>query len=159
LLVNLEKDFALKDLGDLHYFLGIEVTKTHDGIILSQSKYVMDLLKKIGTHTCKPVHTPLSTSEKYSIHVSTPLVPIDATNYRIIVGGLQYLTLTCPDLAYFVNKVCQYLHSPTTLHLTAVKRISRFVKGTVDLGMKIMKSSSLVVSGFSNANWADCLDD
>jgi hypothetical protein len=77
LLANLKKDFALKDLGDLHYFLGVEVTKTHDGIILSQSKYVMDLLKKTGMNTCKPVHTPLSTSKKYSIHAGTPLGPVD----------------------------------------------------------------------------------
>jgi hypothetical protein len=69
LLANLEKDFALKDLGDLHYFLDIEVTKTNDGLILSQSKYATNLLKKKGMNTCKPVHTPLSTSEKYSVHV------------------------------------------------------------------------------------------
>jgi hypothetical protein len=142
LLANLEKNFTLKYLGDLQYFLGIEVTKTHDGIILSQSKYAIDLLKKIGMNMCKPVPTPLSTSEKYSVH-----------------GGLQNLTLTHPDLAYSVNKVCQYLHSPTTLHPMAVKRILRFVKGTVDLGMKILKSSSLLVSGFSDADWAGCLDD
>jgi hypothetical protein len=65
--------------------------------------------------------------------------------------------LTCPDLAYFVNKVCQYLHSPTTLYLTVVKRILRFVKGTIDLGMKITKSSSLLVSGFFDADWAVAL--
>jgi hypothetical protein len=79
--------------------------------------------------------------------------------YRSTVGGLQYLTLTRPDLAYSVNKVCQYLHSPTTLHLTTVKRILMLVKGTVDLGMKITKSSSLLVSSFSNADWVGCLDD
>jgi hypothetical protein len=83
----MEKNFALKDLGD-HYFLGIEVTKTHDGIVLSQSKYVMDLLKKTGMNTCKPMHTPLSTSGKYSVHAGTPLDLVDATNYRSIVGGL-----------------------------------------------------------------------
>jgi hypothetical protein len=159
LLANLENDFALKDLGDLHYFLGIEVTKTHDGIILSQSKYVMNLHKKTSMNMCKPVHTPLSTSEKYSVHAGTPLGPVDATNYRSIVGRLQYLTLTRPDLAYSINKVYQYLHSPTMVHLTTVKRILRFVKGTIDLGMKIMKSSSLLVSGFYDADWADCLDD
>jgi hypothetical protein len=135
------------------------VTKTHDGIILSQSKYVTDLLKKTGMNTCKPVHTPLPTSKKYSVHAGTPLDPVDATNYRSIICGLQYLTLTRPDLTYSVNKVCQYLHSPTTLHLMSVKRILRLVKGTVDLGMKITKSLSLLVSGFSDADWADCLDD
>jgi hypothetical protein len=61
LFANLEKDFEVKDLGDLHYLLGIEMTKTHDGIILSQSKYAIDLLRKTGMNTCKPVHTLLST--------------------------------------------------------------------------------------------------
>jgi hypothetical protein len=62
-------------------------------------------------------------------------------------------------LAFSVNKVCQYLHAPTTLHLVAVKRILRFVKGTINLGLRIVKNPSMVVSGFSDADWAGCLDD
>jgi hypothetical protein len=135
LLKNLEKDFALKDMGELHYFLSIEVAKINSGILLSQTKYAKDLLKKTCMLACKPVGTSLSSSEKLSAHVRELLGPMDATHYRNIVGGLQYLTLTRPDLAFSVNKVCQYLHAPTTLHLTAVKRILRFVKGTIDLGL------------------------
>jgi hypothetical protein len=148
LLKNLEKDFALKDLGELHYFLGIEVAKINGGILLSQTKYAEDLLKKTGMLACKPLGTPLSTSEKLSAHVGELLGPVDATHYRNIVGGLQYLTLTRPDLAFSINKVCQYLHAPTTLHLVAVKRIRRFVKSTIDLGLQIVKSPSMVVSGY-----------
>jgi hypothetical protein len=81
------------------------------------------------------------------------------TNFRSIVGGLQYLTLTRPDLAFAVNKVCQYMHAPTTTHIAAVKRILRYVRGTTDLGLRIVKSPSLLVSGFSDADWAGCLDD
>jgi hypothetical protein len=121
LLCNLEKDFALKDLGELHYFLGIEVEKINGGILLSQNKYVEDLLQKTGMFSCKPVQTPLSTSEKLSSHIGDLLGLADATNYRSIVGGLQYLSLTRPDIPFSVNKVCQYLHSPTTVHLTTVK--------------------------------------
>jgi hypothetical protein len=109
-------------------------------------------------NACKPVHTPLSTSEKYYVHVGTTLGPVDAINYCNIVGRLQCMTLTHPDLAFPINKVCQYLHSPTTLNLTTVKIILRFVKGTIDLGMKIIKSS-WILSGFSDADWAGCLDD
>jgi hypothetical protein len=108
---------------------------------------------------CKPISTPLSTSEKLSAHVGVALGPNDATRYRSIVGGLQYLTLTRPDLTFSVNKVCQYLHSPTMLHLVVVKRILRYVKGTIGLGLQIVKSSSMLVSGFSDADWARCLDD
>jgi hypothetical protein len=88
LLQNLEKEFALKDLGDLHYFLRIEVTKIHDRILLSQGKYVMDILLRAGMSKCRPVNTPMSTLQKLSVHVGELLGPQDATNFRSIVGGL-----------------------------------------------------------------------
>jgi hypothetical protein len=159
LLQDLERDFALKDLGDLHYFLGIEVTKTQQGIMLNQRKYFKDLLWKAGMFNCKAVNTPLSTSERLSAHVGELLGPNDTTNYRSLVGGLQYLTLTRPDLSFSVNKVCQYLHAPTMLHLTATKRILWYVKGTIDLGLQITRSPSMLVSGFADADWAGCIDD
>jgi hypothetical protein len=121
LLNKLEEDFALKDVGDLHYFLGIDVTKSQQGILLTQSKYAMDLLKRTSMFNCKPVNTPLPSSEKLSAHVGELLGPNDVTSYIILVGGLQYLTLTRPNLAISINKVCQYLHVPTTQHLTAAK--------------------------------------
>jgi hypothetical protein len=100
----------------------------------------------------KPVSTPLSTSGKLSTHAGVTLGPNDATSYRSIVGGLQYLTLTRPDLTFSVNKVCQYLYLPITLHLAAVKRILRYVKGTIGMGLQIVKSPSMLVSGFSDAD-------
>jgi histone deacetylase 1/2 len=123
LLRKLQSEFALKDLGDLHYFLGIEVKRIQQGIVLSQGKYTSDLLKKVGMVDCKPVNTPLSASEKLSAYEGEQLGPTDATRYRSIVGALQYLTLTRPDISFSVNKVCQFLHMPTTVHWTAVKRI------------------------------------
>jgi histone deacetylase 1/2 len=159
LLSDLNKEFALKDLGDLHYFLGIEVNKVSDGIILSQEKYASDILKRVGMSDCKSVNTPMSTSEKLSVHEGDLLGPSDATQYRSMVGALQYLTLTRPDISFAVNKVCQYLHAPTTVHWSAVKRILRYVKHTMKLGLKIGKMSSLLVSGFSDADWVGCIDD
>jgi hypothetical protein len=135
LLQDLERDFAFKDLGDLHYFLGIKVTKTQQGIMLNQRKYSEDLLRKAGMFNCKAVNTPLSTSERLSAHVGELLGPNNTTNYMSLVGGLQYLTLTRPDLSFSVNKICQYLHASTTLHLTAAKRILRYVNCTIDLGL------------------------
>jgi hypothetical protein len=85
---QLGKDFALRDLGDLSFFLGIEVKRTNDGIILSQEKYASDLLKKIGMTNCKGVVTPLTVNEKLLVHTGTPLGPVDATQYRSIVGAL-----------------------------------------------------------------------
>jgi hypothetical protein len=79
--------------------------------------------------------------------------------YMSIVGGLQYLTMTWPDLSFAVNKVCQYIQTPTDAHWAAVKRILRYVKGTLDLGLKNQKSSTMLLSGFSDADWAGCPDD
>jgi hypothetical protein len=128
LLQDLQKEFALKDLRELNYFLGIEVTKIQDGLLLTQEKYASDLLKRVGMSNCKPVASPLSTSEKLSVHEGTLLGAKDATNYRSVVGALQYLTLTRSDIAFPVNKVYQFLHAPTTVHWAIVKRILRYVK-------------------------------
>jgi hypothetical protein len=104
LLTDLRQNFALKDLGSLHYFLGIEVEKVKGGIIMNQKKYVAYIIKGAGMEKCKSVNTPLSCSEKVSAYKGTPLSGKDATKYRSIVGALQYLTLTRPDLAFWLIK-------------------------------------------------------
>jgi histone deacetylase 1/2 len=76
-----------------------------------------------------------------------------------MVGALQYLTMTRPDISYAVNKVCQFLHAPTTVHWTGAKQILRYVKGTPTIGLNFSKSNSSLVSAFSDADWAGCLDD
>jgi histone deacetylase 1/2 len=159
LLHDLGMDFALKDLGDLHYFLGIEVQRVSDGIILSQEKYANELLSRVNMQLCKTVDTPLSVSDKLSLHDGEALSGDDSTRYRSIVGALQYITLTRPDISFAVNKVCQFLHAPTTVHWTAVKRILRYVRGTVSFGLRLSRSTSTLVSAFSDADWAGCPDD
>jgi histone deacetylase 1/2 len=158
LLKALKSDFALKDLGDLHYFLGIEVTKLRDDILLSQAKYSNDILRRTCMMNCKLANTPMTTTEKLSSYEGTPLSIKDSTKFRSIVGALQYLTLTRPDIAFAVNKACQFLHKPTSIHWTTVKRILRYVKHIVSLGLKITRSRSNLVSGFSDADWAGCVD-
>jgi histone deacetylase 1/2 len=159
LLQDLKEDFALKDLGELHYFLGIKVKRVNNGIVLTQEKYASDLLKRVGMSDCKSVSTPLSTSEKLSLYEGILLDPEDATRYRSIVRALQYLTLTRPDIAFSVNKVCQFLHAPTTAHWAAVKRILRYIKQCIRLGLKIHMSTSTLVTAYSDADWAGSLDD
>jgi hypothetical protein len=152
LLKDLRSEFALKDLGSLHYFLGIEVMKKGNGIVLSQEKCASDLLDKVGMEKCKSVATPLSTSEKMSIEVGTRLGEKDSTRYRSVVGALQYLTLTRPGLSFLVNKVCQFLHAPTTAHWMAVKRILWYIRGTLKLGITIHPDKSTLLSAFSDAD-------
>jgi histone deacetylase 1/2 len=159
LLHDLKEKIALKDLGDLHYFLGIEVSKARDGIVLTQDKYASDLLKRVNMADCKPVSTPLSTSEKLSLYEGSLLGPDDATRYRSIVGALQYLTLTKLHIAFSVNKVSQFLHAPTTVYWAAVKRIITYLKQCTRMGLHIHKSLSNLVSAFSDVDWAGNIDD
>lgn len=137
LLQDLQHDFALKDLGGLHYFLGIEVKKTQDWLLMSQQKYASDIIVRAGMKNCKAIDTPLSTSENLSLTDGEPLGAEDTTNYRSMVGALQYLTLTRLDICFTVNKVCQFLHAPTTVHWSAVKRILRYIQGSLTIGLKI----------------------
>ncbi|XP_066373174.1 uncharacterized mitochondrial protein AtMg00810-like [Miscanthus floridulus] len=159
LLTDLEAEFALKDLGGLHYFLGIEVKRSSDGLVMSQQRYAIDVVKRANMWNCKPVDTPISTAKKLNLTKGDSLGEVDSTMYRSVVGALQYLTLTIPDLSFAVNKVCQFLHSPTTVHWSVVKRILRYVKGTLTMGLKLQKSNSTLVSAFSDDDWAGCVDD
>jgi histone deacetylase 1/2 len=94
LLKDLEKKFALKDLGELHYFLGIEVKRTSEGLLLTQQRYAADVIKRANMEKSKAVDAPISTVEKLSLSDGMRLGPIDSTKYRSMVGALQYLTLT-----------------------------------------------------------------
>jgi hypothetical protein len=114
LLQLLSTDFAVKDLGKLHYFLGIEVIPMKDGLLLSQQRYIRDLLSKTNMTEAKPVSSPMSSSAALSAFTGDPME--EPSLYRSTVGSLQYLSLTRPDLAFAVNHVCQFMHRPTKLH-------------------------------------------
>jgi hypothetical protein len=159
LLNDLRSEFALKDLGLLNYFLGIEVKSSLDGIVLTQEKYTRDILQWVGMQDRKAMHTPLSADEKLSLFDGDPLTSDDAINYHSVVGALQYLTLTQPNISFSINKVCQFLHAPTTAHWLAVKRILRYLHGTCRFGILIRRSSSLLLSAFSDVDWAGNVDD
>jgi histone deacetylase 1/2 len=143
----------------LHYFLGIEVERSKEGLIMSQERYAADVVKHAGMEKSKPVDTPLSMTEKLSATEGVSLGPDDASRYRSVVGALQYLTLTRLDISFAINKVCQFLHAPTIVHWSAVKRILQYIHGTLSLGLQVRRSSSMLVSVFSDADWAGCVDD
>jgi hypothetical protein len=106
LLQQLDTEFSIKDCGTLHYFLGIDVSTSASGLILSWKKYISDLLHKTHMIDCRPVSTPLSNSVKISQHDGTPLSSSEATIFWSTVGTLQYLKMARPDLDIAVNKVC-----------------------------------------------------
>ncbi|XP_075666058.1 uncharacterized protein LOC142635884 [Castanea sativa] len=153
---KLHSEFATKDLGSLSYFLGLEATPTTDGLFLSQLKYARDILTRAQLLDSKPIHTPMVVSQ----HLSSdgPLFP-DPTLYRSLVGALQYLTITRPDIAHAVNSVSQFLHSPTEDHFLAVKRILCYVKGTLHFGLNFRSSTTPgALVAYSDADWAGCPD-
>jgi histone deacetylase 1/2 len=127
-------------------------------LVLTQEWYATNILKCSGMDKSKPVDTP-SSSEKLSIEGGDKLGPMDSTRYRNLVGALQYLTLTRPAISFAVNKVCQFLHAPTSIHWSVVKWILRYIHGTIGLGLRIGPSKSMLVSAFSDADWAGCVDD
>ncbi|XP_014751751.1 uncharacterized protein LOC106865674 [Brachypodium distachyon] len=139
LLQQLQAAFPIKDLGPLRYFLGIEATATSGGMNLCQQKYAADLLHRAHMEHCRPVSTPMAVQDPLAHDVGTPLQDEDVFRYRSMVGGLQYLTMTRPDISFAVNKVCQYLAAPTDTHWEAVKRILRYVKGTMTTGINILR--------------------
>jgi histone deacetylase 1/2 len=154
LVQRLRSEFAVKDLGPLHYFLGIEVTTLPSGLMLTQKKYALDLLRRAGMLQCHSVLTPMTPVEKLGSATGDLLSSKDATKYRSIVGGLQYLLHTRPHLSFAVNKVFEYLHAPRSPHWSAVKRILHYVHLTASHGLHLRADSFSLLSAFFYADWA-----
>ncbi|XP_050144052.1 uncharacterized mitochondrial protein AtMg00810-like [Malus sylvestris] len=148
---QLTTEFDMKDLGLLQYFLGLEIEYHSQGLFVHQSKYVKDLLHKTAMSDCKSCVTPSYPNHKLLKHSSPPYK--DPTTYRSIVGALQYLTFTRPDIAYSVNQVCQFMQAPLESHFVAVKRILRYLKGTLGWGI-CFRYGSLDLKAYTDADWA-----
>ncbi|XP_049387930.1 uncharacterized mitochondrial protein AtMg00810-like [Solanum stenotomum] len=145
---KLSIEFSMKDLGKLSFVLSVEVIYFPNRIHLSQRKYANDLRKKVEMADAKEVSTPL-------VHEAIE-TPVDSTVYRSIIGSLQYLTLTRLDITHVVNLASQFIQNPNCVHLQVVKRILRYVKGTITQGLCITSQSSLRLYGFSYVDWAGC---
>ena len=144
--------FQTKDLGKLKYFLGIEIAQSSSGVVLSQRKYALDILEETGMLDCKPVDTPMDPNVK--------LVPGqgksfgDPGRYRRLVGKLNYLTITRPDISFPVSVVSQFLQSPCDSHWDAVIRILRYIKSTPSQGVLYENRGHTQVIGYTDADWA-----
>ncbi|RVW45781.1 putative mitochondrial protein [Vitis vinifera] len=104
---------------------------------------------------CTHINTPMALK---SIIIPSDEQPIDPTRYRQLVGSLQYLTFTRPDIVHAVNKGCQHFQAPTKADLGAVKRILGYLKGTMEHGIRFFKQSSLRLTGFYDVDWARCIN-
>ncbi|KHN17953.1 Retrovirus-related Pol polyprotein from transposon TNT 1-94 [Glycine soja] len=157
LIATLAARFSLKDLGCLSYFLGVEVIPSAAGMFLSQRKYIIDLLHKSGMTNTKPASTPLSASVQL-LKDSGDLLP-SPNEYRTLVGSLQYLSLTRPDIAFSTNKLAQFMQNPRTAHWSALKRVLRYLAGSCDKGVFISATAPLTFHAYSDADWAGDKDD
>ncbi|CAJ2656645.1 unnamed protein product [Trifolium pratense] len=153
---KLALDFEIKDLGSMRYFLGMEVARSKDGILVSQQKYILDLLKETGMSGCRPADTPMDPNAKLWEEGS---VPVDTGRYQRLVGKLIYLSHTRPDIAFSVSVVSQFMHSPFEEHLEAVYRILRYLKANPGKGLFFKKTNERNVSIFTDADWAGSVTD
>ncbi|XP_041025466.1 uncharacterized mitochondrial protein AtMg00810-like [Juglans microcarpa x Juglans regia] len=150
----LHATFHMKYLGQLTYFLGLEVHHRANGIFLNQHKYIQDLITLVGLEDISSVDTPMEVNVKYKKDEGDILD--DPTLYRRLVGSLIYLTTTRLDISYAVHQVS--MSSPRHLHLAAVRRIIRYLRGSPTRGLFFSTNSSLQLIAYSDADWVGCLD-
>eukprot|EP00253_Pinus_taeda_P020745 PITA_20745 len=138
---NLKKKFEMIDLGHLHYFLGLQILQSKEGISLSQSKYACDLLHHFHMEDCMPSPSPFQSRVKLSVTCSSP--EVDATLYHQLVGKLLYLTHTRPDLSFTVGPVAWFMQKPRESHWKIAKRMLRYVRGPITWACKKQGAISL----------------
>ncbi|WVY96778.1 hypothetical protein V8G54_028929 [Vigna mungo] len=153
----LHSTFRIKNLGDLTYFLGLEVARNSKGIHLSQRKYTLDLLAETGLLDSSPVPTPMVPKQSTTNTVRS-LDDTDVASYRRLIGKLIYLTTTRPDITFAVNHLSQFMSAPTTAHQQATSRILRYLKGTPGAGIFLPSTSLIQLKAFCDSDWAACPD-
>ncbi|KAG7530454.1 Reverse transcriptase RNA-dependent DNA polymerase, partial [Arabidopsis thaliana x Arabidopsis arenosa] len=151
----LKSVFDIKDLGELKYFLGIEVCRSKEGLFLSQRKYTLDLLSQVGKLGAKPAKTPLEDDYKANRKGELDNKPFeDVTQYRRLVGKLIYLTITRPDICFAVNVVSQHMQAPTLHHWNMVTRILKYLKGAPGQGIWMGCNKNTELVGYCDADYA-----
>lgn len=149
--------FSLKSLGNLSYFVSGKVQPTAKGLFLSQQKYIIDLLTRASMLDAKPFITPMDANATLILTSSTSLDK--ATTYCTLVGSLQYLGLTRPDVAFAINKLSQYMHDPTTTYWEALKCLLRYLSGTLTYGLNLYAYSSHTLHASFRSHWAGDKDN
>ncbi|GJS85588.1 retrovirus-related pol polyprotein from transposon TNT 1-94 [Tanacetum coccineum] len=148
--------FEMSMMGEMTFFLGLQVNQSPRGIFINQSNYVLEILKKYGMESCDPVGTPMEIKDKLDLDQNGS--PVDATKYRSMIGALMYLTSSRPDIVHATCLCARYQAKPTEKHLKEVKRIFRYLRGTVNTGLWYTKDSGIELTGFSDADYAGCKD-
>ena len=151
-LKKLFKEFEMKDLGNLKYFLGIKVLRSKQEIFINQKKYILDLLAEIGVLDCKPAETPIVANHGLQTVQDGELA--NKEQYKKLVRKLIYLSHTRPDISYAVGMISRFMHLPQVPHMEAVMRILRYLKGTSSRGVFFQKNDHLDLMAYIDADWA-----
>ncbi|GJS78251.1 retrovirus-related pol polyprotein from transposon TNT 1-94 [Tanacetum coccineum] len=141
---------------EMKFFLELRVHQSPRGIFICQSQYTMDILKKHGMGKCDTVSTPMATTK---LDVDLQGTPVDQTKYRSMIGGLVYLTASRPDIDYATFVCARYYARPTDKHLKEVKRIFRYLRKTINMGLWYSKDSGFELIAYADADHAGCNDD
>jgi hypothetical protein len=154
---RLASEFEMKELGLMHYFLGLEVWQSPERIFLNQGKYTIEILKRFNMLECKPMNTPMEEKQKLLVDTSSEL--IDATLYRQIIGLLMYLMNTRQDICFSMNTLSQFLVEPRRVHLVVAKHVMRYLKGIIDYGLSYDGDHDFTLTGYTDADWAGNVSD
>ena len=153
----MKKEFEMSMVGELTFFLGLQVKQKKEDIFISQEKYARNIVKKFGLDSKKHASIPMSSSTK--LNVDSSGVEVSPTLYRSIIGSLLYLTTSRSDIAFSVGVCARYQATPKESHLIAVKRIIRYINGAPNYGLWYSKDSNACLAGYSDADWAGSVDD
>ncbi|GJS74973.1 retrovirus-related pol polyprotein from transposon TNT 1-94 [Tanacetum coccineum] len=148
--------FEMSMIGEMTFFLGLQVNQSPWGIFTNQSNYVLKILKKYGMETYDPVGTSMEIKDKLNLDQNGTLV--DATKYRSMIGALMYLTSNRQDIVHATCLCARYQAKPTEKHLKEVKRIFRYLWGTVNMSIWYTKDSGFELTGFLDADYVGCKD-
>nr|GEW72728.1 retrovirus-related Pol polyprotein from transposon TNT 1-94 [Tanacetum cinerariifolium] len=152
----MKSHFEMSMMGEMMFFLGLQVNQSPCGIFINQSNYVLEILKKYRMESCDPVGTPIEIRDKIDLDQNG--TPVDASKYRSMIGALMYLTSSKPNIVHATCLCARYQAKPTEKHLKEVKRIFRYLWGTVNTGLWYTNDSGFELTGFSNADYAGCKD-
>ncbi|KAJ9546944.1 hypothetical protein OSB04_019487 [Centaurea solstitialis] len=150
----METEFEMSMIGELNFFLGIQVKQNPDGIFINQSKYIKDMLKKFHMTDCSPIKTPMPTGNLLGPDLAGKSV--DQKIYRSMIGSLLYLTATRPDIMFSTCFCARFQANPKDSHLAAVKRILRYLKGTPEMGLWYLKDSGFELISFTDSDYGGC---
>ena len=153
----MQAEFEMSMIGELTHFLGLQIRQQDSGIFFSQSKYAKNLVKKFGLESASSIKTPMSPNVKLTVDLLGKSV--DSSLYRSMIGSLFYFTTSRLDISYSVGVCARYQANPKESHMIALKRIIKYVKTIVDLGVWYSKDTNNVLVGYSDANWARNADD